>query len=127
MLTCVLILALVATIFSIGLIPALTQNSVSATAKLLEQQLNIAQTCALTTKQKASVKILENTIEVNCEQYLQTVKYDRNVTIKTNIPNNVITYNQNGGINQAGTINICNRTTCQKMTLSIGRSKIEYK
>lgn len=112
--------------FTLDIPQAVVKHRVTTASYQLESIINGVQSCAVANLTTASVHFTANSVTTNCRGNQANYPFTH-VEITTNAPDNQLTFNLLGHINQGATIDICSRDFCRTLTCSIGRSSVEIK
>jgi competence protein ComGD len=88
-----------------------------------QNDIYLAQMCAYNNNTNSEIVIDNEFYIVSCDGYEKKYTYDANCTIATNFPDNTIKFNENGNINQAGTINMCMSGECYDIVFNLGNGR----
>jgi competence protein ComGD len=94
----------------------------------LGSDLQVGQSYALTQGSKVKFKINSTSYQVYVEdKYIQEKEFHKGVKVGTNFKDNIISYNENGHINQAGTITFTKGDNTKEMVFTIGDGRYVIK
>lgn len=126
MLFSVFIIAIIVSLITYNVVYEVRRSELSNSQLQIEGSLELARSCAIANQTMSSVTFGRHQLAIECVDSNQTVAFD-NVEITTNFPNNVATFNSSGIVNQAATIDICNPSGCEQLTIGVGRSDVNVK
>lgn len=126
MLFSLLIIAIIMMFVSANVLAVVRASQVKNGARQVVASLEYARSCALASKEEAKLVFTEDGIGITCRQDHREIKIEQ-VSITTNFPKNTAVFNQSGVVNQGASINVCNQSGCQQVTIGIGRSDVQIK
>lgn len=126
MLLSILIISIIVSFVAYNLVSEVRHSELSNSRLEVNSSLELARSCAIANGSKSEVVFGASQLFINCPPLEQTIEFE-GIAITTNFPDNTATFNQYGIINQGATIELCNSSGCNQLTIGIGRSYASFK
>lgn len=127
MIVVVSVIGLVITSTAVGLTKSLVANEVHSTSLRIIDSAEKVRLCSSTIEKESKLQIMSSKLIESCDNNSNEIILPNKITIDTNFPNDTIVYTENGTITRGGSINVCEQSYCEKLSVSIGRSEFEIK
>lgn len=126
MLFSVFIIAIIVSVITYNVVYEVRRSELSNSQLQIEASLELARSCAIANQEQSRVIFKPNQLQIDCFGSQQAIAFP-NAEITTNFPNDIVSFNQSGIVNQAGTVDICNESGCKQLTIGVGRSDVNVK
>lgn len=126
MLLSVFIISIIASFVAYNLVSEVRQSDLTNARLQIDAGLELARSCAIAGDTESEVVFETSQLTIECQNLEQTIKFD-GIEISTNFPNNTAIFNPHGIVNQAATIEVCNSSGCNQLTIGVGRSYASFK
>lgn len=126
MLFSLFIITIIVSFVSYNVILEVRTSQVTNASLQVSASLEAGRSCAMASREDASVKFSAEKIEVDCNKNTHVIEVPK-VEITTNFPSDTAKFNSRGVVNRGATINVCNKSGCKRVTIGIGRSDVQIK
>lgn len=123
MLISVFIISIIFYMFIFDIANEVKEGRIRSTSFEIEAVIEGTRSCGIANQTSSVVTLLTSDIVIDCGEESYDVQLE-DVNITSNFPNNKIEFSEKGIVKRGGTINVCSKEVCEKITIGIGKSKV---
>lgn len=123
MLISVFVISIILYMFVYEITNEVQAGEVRSAAFEVEALVEGARSCALANQSNSTVTVKTSGLIINCSADSYEAKLDE-VELTSNFPSDKIEFSEKGIVKRGGTVNVCKHKVCEKVTIGIGKSKV---